>query len=304
MPLLHLFPMAAVYQAFDQKALDREYSPSSLVEDLDTYLREYRERSSASINAATAERLCDLDVRYGSGPAETLDMFRPRSTEPAPLQVYIHGGFWQLLGKEDSSFAAPVFQRSGAAFAAINYTLAPQQSLTGIVTENRRALAFLFENAERWNIDRERVYLSGSSAGAHLVMMMLLTDWQAWGLPAQFIKGVCAVSGVYDLDPVRLSYVNDAVGMSVAEARANSPMHHPLRNECPIVMAYGANETSEFKRQTDDYRRCLADGGTEVTFREVPNRNHFDVILDLGDAATWLGRAALEQMGLRPSLSA
>ena len=290
--------MEAVYKTFDQATLDREYSPSSLVDDINLFLRMYRERSEASVREARASGLCELDVRYGAGSAETLDLFRSQSTEPAPLHVYIHGGYWQLLDKEDSAFAAPMFQRAGAAFAALNYTLAPQQSLTGIVNEVRRAIAFLYENAERWNVDRERIYLSGSSAGAHLAMMMLLTDWCAWGLPAQCIEGVCAVSGVYDLEPVRLSYVNEKVEMSVEEAMANSPLHHPLTNECPVVMAYGSNETAEFKRQTDDYRRQLAASGIEVTFREVPDRNHFDVIMDLGDADSWLGRAALSQMGL------
>ena len=232
-------------------------------------------------------------------PSETLDLFRSASIRTSTAtRIYIHGGYWQLLGKEDSSFAAPTFQKAGAAFAAINYTLAPHQSLTGIVEENRRAIAFLYKNADRWNIDRERIHLSGSSAGAHLAMMMLLTDWPAWGLPEQCVKGVCAVSGVYDLEPVRLSYVNEKVGMGSDEARANSPLHHPLVNECPVVMAYGGNETAEFKRQTDDYGQKLASSGIEVTLQEVPERNHFDVIMDIGDADTWLGRAALTQMGL------
>lgn len=291
--------MLTVYKTFDQATLDREYSPSSLVDDIDRYLQAYRQQSDAAIGAAKAAGLCELDVRYGSAAAETLDLFLPgSSTEPAPLHVYIHGGYWQLLGKEDSSFAAPMFQSVGAAFAAINYTLAPHQSLTGIVAENRRAIAFLYNNADRWNIDRERIYLSGSSAGAHLAMMMLLTDWRTWDLPAQCVKGVCAVSGVYDLEPVRLSYVNEKVGMSVDEALANSPIHHPLMNDCPISMAYGSNETAEFKRQTDEYRRQLEASGIEVTFLEVPERNHFDVIMDLGDEDTWLGRTALAHMGL------
>ena len=117
------------------------------------------------------------DVRYGTAQAETLDLFLPSSVDAAPLQIYIHGGFWQLLGKEDSSFAAPMFLERGAAFAAINYTLAPQKSLSEIVDENRRAIAFLYREARRWNVNRQRLFLSGSSAGAHLVMMMLATDW-------------------------------------------------------------------------------------------------------------------------------
>ena len=128
--------------------------------------------------------------------------------------------------------------------------------------------------------------------------MMLLTDWPSLGLPADAIKGVCAVSGVFDLEPVRLSYVNDKVGMDADEAARNSPFLHELKNRCPVVLAYGDNETAEFKRQTLEYRDKLADAGIDVSFREVADRNHFDVIMDLADADTWLAREALRQMAL------
>lgn len=290
--------MTTVYATFDQEALDREYSPSSRIDDIDVYLTQYRQLSMKAVESARGVGLVEPDVRYGEAEAETLDLFLPPQRHAAPLQVYIHGGYWQQLGKEDSSFAAPMFQAQGAAFAALNYTLAPHKSLTEIVEENRRALAFLYREAERWRIDRRRLYLSGSSAGAHLVMMMLTTDWPRYGLPKEAIRGACAVSGVYDLEPVRLSYVNDKVRMDETEARRNSPSRIPLRSSCPIVLAYGDNETAEFKRQSDEYREVLERDGHNVSFLAVPKRNHFDVILDLCDADSALGRAALTQMEL------
>ena len=285
-----------VYAQFDQSALDREYSPSSCIADISIYLDAYADRSAAARQSALADGLYNGDLRYGDGPDETLDLFLPRTAETAALQVYIHGGYWQLLSKDESSFAAGAFQRHGAAFAALNYTLAPQQSLSGIVEENRRAIAWLYNNADRLGFDRERIFLSGSSAGAHLAIMMLLTDWPAYKLPKNAIKGVCAVSGIYDLEPVRLSYVNDKVGMDSREATDNSPLQHLLRNTCPVILAYGDNETAEFKRQTDDFRKRLVAGGTDVTFREIRDRNHFDVILDLADDSSWLFRSIQRQM--------
>ena len=291
-----------VYAKFDQENLDREYSPSSRVDDINVFLQRYTNESAAAKRDAVAQGLCDVDIGYGDGAEETLDMFMPRQADSAPLHIYIHGGYWQLLSKDDSCFAAPVFQKYGSCFAAVNYTLAPDQTLSGIVEENRRAISFLYRNAERWGYDRNRIYLSGSSAGAHLAMMMLLTDWPSMGLPADTIKGVCAVSGVYDLEPVRLTYVNDAVGMDADEAAANSPVLHPLKNRCPVILAYGDNETDEFKRQTLDYRSRLRSQDVDVVFSEIGDRNHFDVILDLADSDSWLSREVRRQMDLPAAL--
>lgn len=288
-----------IYATFDQSTLDREYAPSSRIDDINVYLDEYARLSQTAKSDALASNLCQADLRYGAGAEEMLDLFLPPEPGSAPLHIYIHGGFWQLLSKEESCFAAPMFQQHGSYFAAINYTLAPQQTLTGIVEENRRAIVFLYEQADQWGFDRARIYLSGSSAGAHLAMMMLRTDWPQFGLPHDAIKGVCAVSGVYDLEPVRLSYVNDKVGMDSGEAALNSPIRHSLLNRCPVVFAYGDNETNEFKRQTDEYRNKLEESGVPVAFHEIENRNHFDVIMDLAEARSWLSRQVLNQMGLR-----
>jgi len=288
-----------VYSTFDQSTLDREYSPSSLIEDIDVYLDQYERASRLAKDSALQQNLCQPDLRYGAGAEETLDLFLPAGPGPKPLHIFIHGGYWQLLSKDESCFAAPAFQQHGSAFAALNYTLAPQQSLTGIVEENRRAIEWLYRHADELGFDRERMYLSGHSAGAHLAMMMLVTDWQNRGLPNDVIKGVCAVSGVFDLEPVRLSYVNETVGMDAAEAGRNSPLRYPLVSRCPVIFAYGENETGEFKRQTDEYGSTLHDAGISVTLREIAGRNHFDVILDLADSGSWLSRQVHSQMNLR-----
>jgi len=293
--------MKPVYATFDQDALDREYSPSSCIDDIDAYLDEYARTSKAAKSDALKDNACNADQRYGPGAEETLDLFLPAERGSAPLHVFIHGGYWQLLSKDESCFAAPLFQQHGSLFAALNYTLAPQQTLTGIVEENRRAITWLYQNADDWGFDRERIYLSGHSAGAHLAMMMLQTDWPKFGLPQDVIKGVCAVSGVFDLEPVRLSYVNDVLGMDTSEAERNSPIRHSLTNRCPVIFAYGDNETNEFKRQTDEYGTVLQDAGIPVTLSEIADRNHFDVILDLADADSWLSRQVFSQMGIGPA---
>jgi arylformamidase len=290
--------MTPIYATFDQSELDREYSPSSCIDDINVYLEEFARTSRSAKDDALSSGSCDLDLQYGPGDEETLDLFLPTEPGSAPLHVFIHGGYWQLLSKNESCFAAPLFQERGSYFAALNYTLAPHQTLTGIVEENRRAIVWLYENADRWGFDRDRIYLSGHSAGAHIAMMLLLTDWTTLGLPADAIKGVCAVSGVFDLEPVRLCYVNDVVGMDAEEATLNSPILHKHLNECPVIFSYGENETAEFKRQTDDYQKVLEEVGMPATLKKIADRNHFDVIMDLADASSWLSQQVLSQMKL------
>jgi len=286
------------YSSFDQATLDREYSPSSCVDDINVYIHEYVRASRKAKDDAIGQGTCLSDLNYGASGDEMLDLFVPDTAAGAPLHVYVHGGYWQSLGKNESSFAAPMFQQHGSFFAAINYSLAPAVSLTEIVAQNRRAIAWLYTHAHEWGFDRERIFLSGSSAGAHLTMMMLLTDWINFGLPKDAVRGVCAVSGIYDLEPIRLSYVNESLGLDHQEAQANSPRSQALRNRCPIILAYGDNETKEFKRQTNDYRDLLISADETVSFREIADRNHFDVILDLTKRDSWLAQQVLRQMGL------
>jgi len=289
----------SIYSSFDQTTLDREYSPSSCVDDINIYLDEYAGVSQSAKEAAIKQGSCLSDLAYGTGEDELLDLFLPSVTSGAPLHIYIHGGYWQALSKNDSTFAATMFQQHNSFFAALGYSLAPTVSLTEIVAQNRHAIAWLYQQSVRWGFDRDRIYLSGSSAGAHLAMMMMLTDWPHYGLPQDVIKGVCAVSGIYDLEPVRLSYVNDLLHMDAGEARANSPSDQSLRNHAPVILAYGDNETSEFKRQTDTYNEQLLQAGETVCCKEIKDRNHFNVIMDLCDSTSWIAQQVLQQMGLR-----
>jgi arylformamidase len=290
-----------VYSSFDQATLDREYSPSSCIDDIDVYLEEYTRVSRAVKASAHAIGSLVGTLAYGPSEDERLDLFLPSPPRPAgpwPIQIYIHGGYWQALHKEDSLFAAATFQQQGSCFAALDYALAPQAGMTEIVEQIRRAIVWVYTQGHRWGIDPEQIYLSGSSAGAHLASMMLSTDWQAYGLPTDVVRGLCAVSGIYDLEPIRLSYVNEPLGLDHQEAADNSPLGKAVLNACPILLAWGENETGEFKRQSRQFRNFLRRQDLQVQFQEVPGRNHFDVIMDLMDPQSWLSRQVLEQMNL------
>ncbi|MEV4615134.1 alpha/beta hydrolase [Kitasatospora sp. NPDC049258] len=281
--------MSPVYRQFDRAELDREYSPSSCVADLAAELAAYTEGSAAAHAAHPARR----DERYGEQPPELLDYF-PAAGPGAPLHVFVHGGYWQELDKADSAFAAPDFLRRGTAFAAIGYGLAPRWPPAEIVAQVRRAVRWLFGNAEELGFDPARVYLSGSSAGAHLAAMALLDPEPA---PGHRIAGAALLSGVYDLEPISLSYVNEPLALDAEAARRLSPLHLPLAGLPPLLIARGEHETAEFARQQEEFAAAARAAGVPVHTMVAAGRNHFDLPLDLGRPESELGAEVLGRFG-------
>ena len=279
-----------IYRNFTKAELEREYSPSSCIRDIKVYLREYVKRSRAARQRCAVK----TDIAYGSQAEETLDFF-PAASKKAPLQIFIHGGYWQGLSKEESSFAAPDFVRAGCAFVALNYALAPHVTLDEIVRQCRAAVAWLYHHAAQVGFDPNRIFVSGSSAGAHLAVMATATNWQRdFGLPDNLIKGCTAVSGLFDLEPIRFTYVNDPLQLDAESARRNSPMFLRPVVPAPLIVCWGDNETAEFKRQSLEF--AAAWHAHEVF--EMRGYNHFDVIFKLGDASTPLGQAVWRQIGV------
>lgn len=275
-----------VYRGFDQQTLDAQYRARDQVPDFTVYTQRYAELTAR----AKARLSVHEDVAYGPAPAETLDLYP--AGEGAPLFVYIHGGYWRLLGKEDSAFMAEAFVARGAAVAALDYALAPAVTLDEIVRQCRAAVAFLWREADRFGIDRNRIVVGGSSAGGHLTGMLLARGWQAeHGLPETVPAGGLSTSGLFDLEPIRLSEINGWMQLDAAAARRNSPQHHVPPHCAPLVLSVGGKESSEFKRQTSDYAAAWRAAGGAVEEVPAPDRHHFDVILDLADPDSALAQA-------------
>jgi len=291
-----------MYREFDKNQLETQYSPSSCVDDIMVYINQYIHSSANNLDVAKVQDAVLENIAYGEDEDERIDLFLPFADTrwQKKLQVYIHGGYWQELSKNESSFAANNFQSHGCHFAVVNYSLAPKANMSEIVEQNRQALVYLYRNAERLGYNKEEIYLSGSSAGGHLCLMMALTDWRQYGedLPADLVKGVCAVSGVYDLEPIALTYVNNPLNLSANEIRQFSPLRHITQPLCPMILAFGDNETSEFKRHSLEMLEAIEKVQGETPFAEIHGRNHFNVILDLGDRDTWLFKQVAVQMGL------
>lgn len=286
--------MTDIYRGMDRATLDRAYSPSSMVPSIDPFLARYAADSAMVRAGFAADRWAS--VAYGPGAAHSFDLFRPIEA-PAPLVVFIHGGYWQALSKADASFPARALADAGIAYASLDYTLAPHARLDAIVEEARAALSRIWVSHAHLGIDRQRIVLSGHSAGAHLAAMLLATNWAARGLPDLRPAGAILIGGIYDLEPIRLSYVDEALHLDVAAVDRNSPLRMTPAVDCPLVVTWAEHDTDEFKRQSRALAMHWAGGGRAVTTFEQAGRNHFDCLFDWCEPQTRLFKEAERLLG-------
>ena len=257
--------------------LARRYNNGGAVPDwADTLLPRWQSESErVRANAAGAR-----DVTYGPLPRNRFDVFAPKGAAPPdgwPTLVFIHGGYWQRLSKDDWSVIAAPFVANGMAAVITGYTLCPQTTIRGIAGEIESAIAYLWRNSTELAINRERISLAGHSAGGHLTAWCLTTDWSAHGLPATPFIAATAISGVFDLEPLVPIYLNEALQLTNDEALSMSPAYRGRRVMCDFTAAVGGAELEEFLRQN----QLLGTRWKDVTEWEIPNLNHFTIIDEL-----------------------
>lgn len=283
---------------------EREYSPSSCIGgNYMPFVEAYQRLSQTAIHQCEALGAVWSAHRYGPLEANRLDFCLPgvetrTGGKKPPLLVFIHGGYWQELSAGDSLFPAPGCIQHGAAYAALDYSLAPDATVAEIVAQCRLAITWLFRHAPVLGFDARRVVVAGSSAGAHLAAMLAWPGWQ----PADkghslAVHAAVLVSGIYELEPLVGTTINTALQMDVHTARQQSPALLPLSGFPQSLVCWGAIETGEFKHQSRNFTQTLVNGGTPCEALELAQRNHFDVILDLTNIATPLGRKTMDLLG-------
>lgn len=237
-----------------------------------------------------------LDVPYGESDLERLDIY-PADGARAAVMIFIHGGYWQRYDKAEVAFLAEPFVRAGITLVSVNYNLCPAVTLDRIVAEVRAACAWVWRHIAAHGGDPDRLFVSGNSAGGHLTAMMMATDWPALAadLPADMLKGGLAISGIYDLEPLRHTSINDAVGLDAGAAQRNSPLMLQPPTAAPVVIAVGALESTEFQRQA----QLLADTwkATPTRVLQVANCHHFNILLGMADPDNPLMQEALALVG-------
>ena len=281
-------------RAHDTAWLDAQYNNRARVPDHPDVLKRWA-TDSARVRTAHPKH---LDLRYGSGPKETLDLY-PATASGTPVLVFIHGGWWRALDKADHAFVVPAFTAAGAMVVVPNYALCPAVTIDEIALQMAAALAWTWRNAARYGGDPGRIVVAGHSAGGHLAAMLLCCHWPlvAAGLPRGLVTRAMAISGVFDLEPLRrTSFLQPDLRLSPAAVRRLSPAGFPAPQGVLQALA-GGDESEEFHRQMRLIQRRWGDTAVPVC-EALPGANHFTVLDGLAQPGGRLHRLALALLGL------
>lgn len=257
------------YRGMGREALAVAYDNRAIVPGWEDYLADWRARS----DALYAERTPLRDVRYGPGPRQRLDLFETPDPS-APTVLFLHGGYWQWNDKEGQAFIAQGLLAHGLSVAIGEHTLAPAAPMAAICAEPGAMVARLRTLlAERGRRD-DAIVICGISSGAHLM---------ACALTAPGVRAAVLISGTYDLEPIRISPLNDAIGMDAETARRCSPLHAVHTGVGEVLLSHGSRERPEIVRQSADFHEVLTARGHRSTLAPVVGADHFSVLETLAD---------------------
>jgi arylformamidase len=280
-----------VFAHYSQAELDAQYDNQLACPEFAGILAR-----CAHLSAAAAGLPGERDLRWGIDARESLDIYRPTSPKPAagwPVVVYVHGGAWLILDKASSAFAAPAFTQAGCLFVGLGFHTVLTTDFANMVERVRYGIGWLAQRIHLYGGDPSRIVLIGHSSGTHLVTQYLTHSPRSDALTTQPLAGALLVSGLGDLEPVRLSYRNQRLKLSAADAQRYSLLSNEVRASGPVDVVVAQGDTLEFKRQSAEMAGYLQQRGLLRQHYEVPHKNHFDVILDLTDPGSRLFQSAL-----------
>ena len=273
--------MTEIYRGMNQAALDAAYNSAAAVADSAQLMARRREQSAA-VRAATPSH--KLDIAYGSLPRQRFDYFPSGAIKP-PLVVFIHGGYWQRNDKDGFAVVAEGPRVHGIDVASVGYTLAPEARLTEIVAEIDLALTYLIDHAQELGFDPERLFVTGWSAGGHLTAMAATHEAVRGGVP---------ISGIFDLEPIALTYLDEKLGLDPTEIATLSPLRVLPDRLPPLHVIVGGDELPEMKRQSATYVEAARARGLPVTLTVLPGHHHFSILGELARPDGAITRALVE----------
>jgi arylformamidase len=267
-------------------SIDAEYDPERRVGSRQPFVDWYVRESAV----ARKQLECRLDVRYGPTPAETLDLF-PSSVPGSPVLLYIHGGYWRALSSKEFSFVASGLVPHGITVAVMDYALCPKVTIADITRQSHAAVAWLAENARRFSADPGRLYVAGHSAGGQQVGMLLSGDGNGKG---GAISGGITISGLFDLRPLRHSWLQPTLQLSQDACEEQSPLLRIPRQAPPLLVSVGSEESAAFIGQSQSYHAAWRAAGLAGRYYLQPGANHYTAVYGLADRASPLAQMIAE----------
>lgn len=271
----------SLYKGMDAATLEAQYNLlARLGLDYPALVERFMTRSAAQREASGAH----VDLAYGGGERDRLDFFSGGDAG-GPIVVYIHGGYWQRGDKSMYSFVTEGFVEHGVSVAVLNYNLTPSVRIGEIPPQIRKAVAWCWRHAADLRFSREKMFIMGHSAGGHLTAMMMATDWPAFdaALPTDLVRAGIPVSGLFELEPLVHTSINEGPRMDIEEARAESPTFIPPVTDAPQLVVVGGDETEEFHRQSNDYCTKFATPERSMERYDVPGADHMSELDHLAD---------------------
>ena len=273
-----------LYRGFTQQSeIDAEYNPSRTATEPQAALDHF----VGQARLAREKLDCVLNVPYGATLDETLDIF-PAAERNAPVWMFIHGGYWRSMSSKDFSGVALGPHALGFTTVVVNYALCPGVTIDEIVRQIRASLAWVHRNISAYGADPTRIVLGGHSAGAHLTAMAIMTPWATqYGMPETPVSAAMLISGVFDLRPLKYSYLQPALQLDDGLIQRCSPLlrleakgqHISMSGkQTPVLVSWGAMESREFQRQSTDFHEAwTASGGRSETHCQ-DSRDHFSAL--------------------------
>ncbi len=284
-----------VYRGYSVRELERMYSHRHRIHDYDSYPERWRRESAAARQSATNH----FEFAYGTHPLERYDVF-PAGPD-APVLVFFHGGYWHSQDKSNFLFPAPGFVDAGVTFVGANYPLCPDTDMPRLIESCQRCIAHVRDSCERFGGARDCIHVSGHSAGGHIAAMLLSRDAAVKGQESRerAVCGALAISGIYDLSPLRHLAVNDRLHLDSLVVEGMSPIKNIPEHAANLVLAVGDGEGEEFLRQQRAYARHWRNRGHLCDEVVLADANHFSILDSLSRPDGVLFRKALAMMRSR-----
>ncbi len=256
--------------------LETQYNNRAAVADHPQYLKSWASRSELFRQNSSGF----VDLSYGASARQVLDVFPGQSSQHSPVHIFLHGGYWQALDKNSFSFLAQTFNQNNECAVIISYDLCPLVSIADIFEQIKQAILWIIKNIQLYGGDSRRLQISGHSAGAHLLAMLLTTDWSEYGFNDYPFQRMNGISGLYDLQPLLKTTVNAGLGLNRKTALQMSPLnlgYWKPAQELELNLLVGELESDQYKMQSS----LLADswqGAFSICSYEIPAAHHFSII--------------------------